>query len=128
MQLAEGKGDGKGKGKGKGKETRICHYCQKAGHLIADCRSKRDGKPKAAKAISSLTEDWEEDCGSCQCDALNEDENSDSETSEEESGWTQTEEPKATTSPSTTASLSFNALTILDHGAYIARAAVSQGS
>ena len=124
-QLAEGKGDGKGKGKGKGKETRICHYCQKAGHLIADCRSKRDGKPKAAKAISSLTEDWEEDCGSCQCDALNEDENSDSETSEEESGWTQTEEPKAdeasrklsflvTTSPSTTASLSSNAPAVLD--------------
>ena len=40
----DGKGDGRGKGKGKGKETRICHHCKKAGHLIADCRAKAGGQ------------------------------------------------------------------------------------
>ena len=69
-----GKGGGKGKGKGKGgggkgkgkegKETRICHWCQKVGHLIAECRAKAAGKPKVkpAAGAASLEDDaWEED-------------------------------------------------------------------
>ena len=64
-----GKGSGKdGKG-GKGKETRICHWCRKQGHLKEVCRSFLAGKPKA---ISSLTEGWEEDCSCCDVDALSE--------------------------------------------------------
>ena len=60
-----GKGGGGGKGKGKdGKETRICHWCQKPGHLIAECRAKAAGKPKVKPppGAASLEEDtWEDD-------------------------------------------------------------------
>ena len=71
---------------------------------MAQCRAKLAGKPKV---LASLEAEWEEDCGSCcQCDALSEDAGSDRETSEEENGWTQAEEPKTTASLSTAASTS----------------------
>ena len=58
-----GKGKGKGRGRGgqasagaaiargtgKGADTRTCHWCLKPGHLIADCRAKAAGKPRASK-------------------------------------------------------------------------------
>ena len=71
-----GKGNFKGKGKGKGKgktdyqpneprETRVCHWCKKAGHLKRDCRRFLAGKPKVPEAqggASSLEHpDWEAD-------------------------------------------------------------------
>ena len=71
---------------------------------MAQCRAKLAGKPKV---LASLEAEWEEECGSCcQCDALSEDAGSDRETSEEENGWTQAEEPKTTASLSTAASTS----------------------
>ena len=30
------------------RDTRICHWCKKAGHVIADCKSKLAGKPRAS--------------------------------------------------------------------------------
>ena len=62
----DGKNSGGGKVKGKdGKgETRICNWCAKTGHLIAECRAKAAGKPKvkpAAGAASLDKEAWEED-------------------------------------------------------------------
>ncbi len=71
-QKGKGKGKGdkgkfytKGKGKGDGKtETRTCHWCQKPGHLKAQCRSYLSGKPKvpAPRPAGSLEQpDWEED-------------------------------------------------------------------
>ena len=86
---ADGKG-GKGGGKdgkgGKGKETRFCHWCKKQGHLKEVCRSFLAGKPKA---ISSLTEGWEEECSSCcDIDALSQSGETESEISDDEnSGW-----------------------------------------
>ena len=79
MGQRKGKGKGKGKkGKGKGqggkapsgsdagRETRACHWCQKVGHLSADCRAKKAGKAKVAptKGAASLEQDdadWQED-------------------------------------------------------------------
>ena len=43
----------------------MCHWCQKIGHLIEDCRAKKAGKPKVkpTRAAASLDQegDWEED-------------------------------------------------------------------
>ena len=47
-------------------ESRICHWCQKAGHLKQECRSFLAGKPKvrAGTGAASLEEeDWQEDLG-----------------------------------------------------------------
>ena len=98
----KGKGGGKdsngkdGKGKGKGKESRVCYWCQKHGHLIADCRAKAAGKPKTKPAVNaaSLEEDgeWEEDCSCCDvaADVLGEDSEDSSAESDEE--WTVAED------------------------------------
>ena len=84
QRKGKGKGDRKGKGKGKNggqggnptgdkakKESRTCHWCQKVGHLIEECRAKKAGKPrvKPTKDAGSLDDpsgDWteEDDCGS----------------------------------------------------------------
>ena len=49
-----GKGGKNGKSSGKGKETRVCHWCQNIGHLIAECRARAAGKPKTKPGIHSL--------------------------------------------------------------------------
>ena len=54
----KGKGE-KAKGKGKkdpGHETRVCRYCDKPGHLIADCR-KRIADEKREKKVASVQPD-----------------------------------------------------------------------
>ena len=88
-----GKGKGERKGKGKGdnrsssprgdrprnpatappmqgqRDTRICHWCDKPGHVIKDCRAKAAGKPQLDKykkrqpARSLEQGDWEEEDG-----------------------------------------------------------------
>ena len=57
--------DGKGrKGEGKGNENRVCHWCQKIGHLVAECRAKAAGKPKTKPAVNAASlDEWEEDTG-----------------------------------------------------------------
>ena len=76
------KGSWKGKDKGAGKkgdtETRVCHWCQKPGHLKMFCTEWWAGKPKVqpGKGVNALDqegdgkgtgngglEDWEEDAG-----------------------------------------------------------------
>ena len=73
--------DGKGKGKD-GKETRICNWCQKTCHLIAECRAKAAGTPKVKPAANAARLDeksWAEDVqadgldcaiSKLQCDAV----------------------------------------------------------
>ena len=116
-----GKGDGKGNGKNNldGPETRICHWCKKPGHLKAACRAWLANKPKTPGVSSLEEEDWEEDLGTVDIDALCEggaccsgsdldplDEDVDS-GSESGDGWTDSLEGIAATSPIASISTSF---------------------
>jgi hypothetical protein len=38
---------------GQWKDSRTCHWCQKKGHIEANCNSKRDGKPRVAPRVQS---------------------------------------------------------------------------
>ena len=54
----------------------MCHWCQKIGHLIAECRAKAAQKPKTKHGFNAarLEEAWEEDTGMLEAaDALDED-------------------------------------------------------
>ena len=52
----------------------MCHWCQKIGHLIAECRAKAAGKPKTKPGMQRLDEnqEWFEDCSCIGADALSE--------------------------------------------------------
>eukprot|EP00959_Pyramimonas_sp_CCMP1952_P083086 1736595-Pyramimonas_sp.AAC.1 len=62
----KGKGDGKGKSKsdgkgkaskGKGTETRKCFYCEKTGHLSAQCPKKAADKNRQLAAAPEAAQD-----------------------------------------------------------------------
>ena len=59
--------DDKGKGNCERQETRPCHHCLTPGHLIAECRSKAAGKPKAPRPVGAASielEEWQKYCRS----------------------------------------------------------------